>query len=337
MLVNFCTAQFQPLLECFQMQLDGYHAQNLAKNFSQNNGFLADSLQRPPVDIYIRFPFNIDIKHIYLGPSLGHHRSTLIEFCVNHQRMEEKTSWLIDSSNKSNLINSRQLTFYRIAQILNEDETIQRIEIYDHDNEQTNSNTSKYRFSANTHLINCSSIKITIKRTWRVSSCALKYLQIWGSLSNSIPTEFKTKLQELLFPTPVQPSASNDSISSKVSEEIPSDFLDSLTSDLMLIPMLLPSGHLIDRTTLEKCIAEDTRWSRLPRDPFTLKSFTEVTQPVVAQQLKMRIDQFLSEHQNDPKYRQYGRILDAKQTISDRNLFSLKRKSDHDDSQSKRK
>ncbi|CAF4313512.1 unnamed protein product, partial [Adineta steineri] len=53
MLVNFCTAQFQPILECSQMQLEGYHAQNLAKDFSQNNGFLADSLQRPPVDIYI--------------------------------------------------------------------------------------------------------------------------------------------------------------------------------------------------------------------------------------------------------------------------------------------
>jgi hypothetical protein len=35
MLVNFCTSQFQPILECSQMQLDGYHAQNLAKDFSQ--------------------------------------------------------------------------------------------------------------------------------------------------------------------------------------------------------------------------------------------------------------------------------------------------------------
>ncbi|CAF0997611.1 unnamed protein product [Adineta ricciae] len=330
MLVNFCTAKFQPVFECSQMQLDGYHAENLAKDFSQNHGFLADSLQRPPIDIYIRFPLNIDIKHIYLGPSIGHHRSTLIEFCVNHQMIDEKTSWLVDSSNKSNLVNVKQLSFHRIAQILNENENTQRIEIYDHETEQSNSNTFAYRFSANTHLINCSTIKLTIKRAWRVSSCALKYLQIWGSLSNSIPAEFKTKLEQILFPTPAKPLEINEATCSKTSEEIPSDFLDALTSDLMLIPMLLPSGHIIDQTTLEKCIAEDTRWCRLPRDPFTLKSFTEITQPVVAQQLKMRIDQFLSEHQNDPKYRQYGRVLDPRPTIPDMFKFNFNIEEDQD-------
>ncbi len=232
--------------------------------------------------------------------------------------------------NKSNILNIKQLSFHRIAQILNEDETIQRIEIYDQDNEQSNINTAKYRFSANSHLINCSTIKITIKRSWRLSSCALKYLQIWGCLSNSIPLELKTKLS----PSPCKSSITQD----KLPSEIPSEFLDSLTFDLMLIPMLLPSGHLIDRTTLEKCIAEDTRWCRLPRDPFTLESFTEITQPVVAQQLKIRIDQFLSEHQNDPKYRNHGRLLDANQSIRERNLFSYKRKSsDDNDNSSKRK
>jgi hypothetical protein len=250
----------------------------------------------------------------------------LIEFSVNHQRIDEKSSWLINSVNKSNI---KQFSFYRIAQILNEDETIRRIEIYDQDNEQSNTNTAKYRFSSNTHLINCSTIKITIKRTYRLSSCAIKYLQIWGILSNSIPLEFKNKLEQILFP-PARTITEN--LPTDIIDEIPSDFLDSLTFDLMLIPMLLPSGHLIDRTTLEKCIAEDIRWSRLPRDPFTLESFTELTQPVVAQQLKIRIDQFLSEHQNDPKYRNHRRLLDAKQVIPDRNIFSYKRKSsdDHD-------
>jgi hypothetical protein len=35
MLVNFCTTQFQPIFECSQMQLEGYQAENLAKDFSQ--------------------------------------------------------------------------------------------------------------------------------------------------------------------------------------------------------------------------------------------------------------------------------------------------------------
>ena len=313
---------------------------NIRNIFLNSNGFLPDPLQRPPIDIYIRFPFNIDIKHIYLSPSIGHHRSTLIEISVNHQIIDEKISWLI---NPPNTLNMKQLSFYRIAQILNEDETIRRLEIYDQDNEQSNVNTTKYRFSSNTHLINCSTIKITIKRTWRLSSGALKYLQIWGVLSNSVPIELKTKLQQIISPPPPpsKPSSTNDEIpsqSSSTTDEIPSEFLDSLTFDLMLIPMLLPSGHLIDRTTLEKCISEDTRWCRLPRDPFTLESFTEMTQPVVAQQLKIRIDRFLSEHQNNPQYRHHGRLLDANQPIRDKNLFSSKRKSNDDhNNQSKTK
>jgi U-box domain-containing protein 5 len=139
----------------------------------------------------------------------------------------------------------------------------------------------------------------------------------------------KTKFQQIISPPPPSSSSSqsiNEKLSSETIDDIPSEFLDSLTFDLMLIPMLLPSGHLIDRITLEKCIAEDIKWSRLPRDPFTLESFTDITQPVVAQQLKIRIDQFLSEHQNDQKYRNHQRLLDANKPIRDINVFSYKRK-----------
>ena len=33
MLINFCASQFQPILQCSQMQLDGYHVENLMKDF----------------------------------------------------------------------------------------------------------------------------------------------------------------------------------------------------------------------------------------------------------------------------------------------------------------
>ena len=98
-----------------------------------SNGFLTDSLQRPPVDIFIQFPFNIDIKYIYLSPSIGHHRSTLIELSVNHQLMDEQRSWFFESKEKAN---PQQLSFVRVVQILNEDENTRRIEIHDHNSEQ---------------------------------------------------------------------------------------------------------------------------------------------------------------------------------------------------------
>ncbi|CAF4624544.1 unnamed protein product, partial [Rotaria magnacalcarata] len=80
-------------------------------------------------------------------------------------------------------------------------------------------------------LVNCSTIKITIKRKWRLSSCALKYLQIWGVLSNSIPIELKNKLQQIISP-PSKESPSTNNRNASPLDEIPSDFLDSLTCDL---------------------------------------------------------------------------------------------------------
>ena len=50
---------------------------------------------------------------------------------------------------------------------------------------------------------------------------------------------------------------------------IPSKFLDSITCDVMLLPMLLPSGHLVDRSTVDKLALNDTMYGRLPTDPFT--------------------------------------------------------------------
>lgn len=35
MLVNFCTEIFQPKFHCSQMQLEGFHADNLAKDFAR--------------------------------------------------------------------------------------------------------------------------------------------------------------------------------------------------------------------------------------------------------------------------------------------------------------
>ena len=163
-------------------------------------------------------------------------------------------------------------------------------------------------------------MKISLKGTSRGSSCTLKYLQIWGNFSASSP--IRTRLEQLFRPAPAPPPTTTAAAPSPTPPEIPSDFLDALTYDLMLIPMLLPSGYLIDRQTLEKCVAEDQRWARAPRDPFTLTPFTETTQPVVAQQLKLRIDQFLSERNDRPEFRRHGRVLDPSN--------SKRRKYDHD-------
>ena len=51
--------------------------------------------------------------------------------------------------------------------------------------------------------------------------------------------------------------------------DVPPEFLDKITYDVMQVPMLLPSGHCVDSSTLEKLSNSDTLYGRPPTDPFT--------------------------------------------------------------------
>ncbi|XP_022647244.1 RING finger protein 37-like [Varroa destructor] len=80
--------------------------------------------------------------------------------------------------------------------------------------------------------------------------------------------------------------------SSSSAETIPEEFLDSITVAVMTIPVVLPSGNIVDQSTLDKYVAIENRWGRPASDPFTgvpLRS-----RPPVLPELKSRIDHFLS-------------------------------------------
>jgi len=78
--------------------------------------------------------------------------------------------------------------------------------------------------------------------------------------------------------------------------EIPEDYLDEITHELMTIPMTLPSGKTVDRSTVEKCEVSQEMWGGLPRDPFTGQIYTKTLRPVFDSALKSRIDRFLLEN-----------------------------------------
>ena len=94
--------------------------------------------------------------------------------------------------------------------------------------------------------------------------------------------------------------------------EIPTEFLDSITHSLMRLPMTLPSGHHVDRETVERC--EDMFRTRgtLPRDPFTGKIFSQAHKPAFNADLKARIDRFLLTRSKLPAG---GRTLGNAQSI----------------------
>lgn len=83
------------------------------------------------------------------------------------------------------------------------------------------------------------------------------------------------------------------SLSDSSTDSIPDDFLDPITQEVMVLPMLLPSGMSVDNSTLEEHQKREATWGRAPNDPFTGVPFTSVSRPVPNPQFKSRIDHFL--------------------------------------------
>lgn len=70
-------------------------------------------------------------------------------------------------------------------------------------------------------------------------------------------------------------------------------FLDALTQEVMVLPMRLPSGQHVDRSTIDRHNAEEFKWGRPPSDPFTGVPYTNTQQPVFDSKLKMELDHCL--------------------------------------------
>ena len=67
-------------------------------------------------------------------------------------------------------------------------------------------------------------------------------------------------------------------------------FLDALTQEVMVLPMLLPSGQRVDRSTIDRHNSEELKWGRPPSDPFTGVPYANTQQPVFDFKLKMELD-----------------------------------------------
>ncbi|TRZ03160.1 hypothetical protein DNTS_014549 [Danionella cerebrum] len=75
--------------------------------------------------------------------------------------------------------------------------------------------------------------------------------------------------------------------------ETPEEFLDPLTQELMVLPMILPSGMIIDQSTLEEYEKREATWGRVPNDPFTGVPFSQSSKPLPNPLLKSRIDRLV--------------------------------------------
>lgn len=200
-----------------------------------------------------------------------------------------------------------------------------------------------------TSLSSVSHLKICITHVAGGGLPCIKKVEVWGQPSKScshdvIDDVLRVALgcsmqglggQAVSLPSPMEsdivPFGNPDSQEQKLLEamqDVPEEFLDPITLEVMTLPMLLPSGKVIDQGTLEKCNQSEASWGRVPSDPFTGVAFSQHSQPLPHPSLKARIDHFLLQH-SIPGTNLLGRAQALGTVVaSSIAMFSLKRKID---------
>lgn len=80
-LINLCDPIFNTVVTCDTVSSEGYEVTNLLSEDSQKrkSGFLGDRFIKPPVEISLKFPFDVNIRYILIGAEVGQQKSSGLE------------------------------------------------------------------------------------------------------------------------------------------------------------------------------------------------------------------------------------------------------------------
>uniref|UniRef100_A0AAV2MR45 U-box domain containing 5 n=1 Tax=Knipowitschia caucasica TaxID=637954 RepID=A0AAV2MR45_KNICA len=161
------------------------------------------------------------------------------------------------------------------------------------------------------------------------SALGLKALSVWGQPARCCSAEVVERVQKV-YEARERPTQAPVSVTSvcppKIQKrsptcqsfQVPEEFLDPITQEIMILPMLLPGGVAVDQSTLEEYQKREATWGRAPNDPFTGVPFTASSKPLPHPQLKSRIDHFLLQRGDLCKDGRLGRKDDSKNPLPSR-------------------
>ncbi|KAM8706653.1 hypothetical protein ACLKA7_010852 [Drosophila subpalustris] len=298
-LINFLNPKLKPSVECDAVCEDGYTAANLIADDAEQleRGFLCFAVCKPPVEIVFDFPKAIDMKVIKLWPSSGALRSTGFEVHGKHDGIWERVAYVRDLPKGMDSV-----TFCYQSDYNSRSSAAAA---------QQQSEKAFFFKTAHKILATTNSVKIVIRATERCPP-VLRKIQMWGlparCLDKADRELMKTIWSEISDPYGLRDQAQQQqsgqrSPSRHIPElreqsmlKIPEEFLDSITWDLMIFPTVLPSGKVVDQSTIDKHSEEEAKWGRSPSDPFTGLEYTSQRKAILNMPLKARIEKFLMEH-----------------------------------------
>ncbi|XP_020300481.1 RING finger protein 37 [Pseudomyrmex gracilis] len=310
MYLNFCDSRLCSNIRSDTICTDGYEVTNLITD--PEKGFLAYSTIKPPVHIEITFECSVRISHILIWPSVG----------------SQKSSGFILSTKTSNTIYERYTPIANAMLTPHDKGVLFYLRSTKPNTISTPPNFVKHIMKARseprlpTSVMSARVLRITITKTEK-SVPALRKVEVWGRVSPICGPDVLEKVRTLLnalpphdkhqtVPAPenvVEKQQENQSDQEiKKQFEIPKDFLDPITWEIMTQPVLLPSGNVIDESTLEKFEQNENIWGRAVSDPFTGIPFDNIN-PILLPVLKSRIDKFLLENSDKDEIKKMPRVL----------------------------
>ncbi|XP_033016890.1 RING finger protein 37-like [Lacerta agilis] len=360
MVINVCLPQFKPRIHCNKISADGYEVENLVSEdlARRNRGFRCEYFIKPPVHVTLSFPFNVEIFRINIDVSSGGYQN-ITGLDIFTSTSPSKASWSSSDSPFSGLdaqppLDKEAFTLVGKAVLKNQSKVTFshrgfRPRLPFHQQMDTlfslSGSASLDLWNKGPSSLSCvSHLKICITHVAGGGLPCIKKVEVWGQPAKSCPHEVVDDVLRAMqgfggqaagLPSPMEsdlaPFGNPDSQEQKLMDaipDIPEEFLDPITLEVMTLPMLLPSGKVIDQSTLEKCNRSEASWGRVPSDPFTGVAFSQHSQPLPHPSLKARIDHFLLQH-SIPSTRLLGRAQATGTVVaSSIAMSSLKRKMD---------
>lgn len=321
--VDVCRYNLVKCVKCDVPCSEGYGPSNLVTNnfIEKNKGFLAERFIKPPVNLTLEFKSEIDIEYVAINCSVGAQKSKGLELfsqSISKGCYESVASGVLPDDKIG-------FVFHRF-----------NVNVKDKFGEKYSFRT--FKSSCFLSLVN--NIKIKIFRTSGVSIPALGKIEIWGTPLKSVPLRHDSNLsiqpqtpssskrpEEFVFtaiscksyePKTTKPSHLLSVLKRAELDEsftIPDDFIDPISCEIMVQPIILPSGKVIDSSTLKSHEKAELRWGRGPSDPFTGIPFSDSNKPIAASDLKSRIDKFLSDNSNVSELKNMPRTLGTKSSF----------------------
>lgn len=173
--------------------------------------------------------------------------------------------------------------------------------------------------SARQSVQSMSVLKIVIIDTNLRRPPVIKKIEVWGSPARENTKDEVLEIRRLWLGPKIEKNtkdlvrfADDTQTDTDASFKIPEDFIDSITHELLVMPFILPSGNIIDESTMEKHNRHEETYGRLPSDPFTGLIYTSESFPKFNESLKARLDEFKLKNSHELEVKSSGRTLGKK-------------------------